>query len=387
MKKSNVDKILVEQAKRKKHIIEYACLVIFYAIIAFAFLFLHSYTNKDVYIKYNETSDIDYKVYLKDNEFFDEKYLGPNRSYIASLIDYVDTAFYYKISLQDENADFKYSYLIESEVNVKEKNGTTSLYNYKEVLLNEIVKYSENKSDAYINEKVRINYNKYNDLIKNFLNTYDLDNTTSTLTIRMYVNILGSCEDLDNKNNESVMSIEIPLTTKTMNIEMSNDLIETEDNIMACSSSNFKTIVFLLLGILMSVLTVIIISLLIRYIVVTRTAEDIYQKELKKILNNYHSYIQKINNQFNLSMYQKLKVDTFTDMLEIRDTLQQPILMVENNNKDGVYFIIPSNTKILYTYCLKVSDIKNQMAENMQQKRSAGKKIQTTNKKQQKGNK
>ena len=387
MKKSNVDKILVEQAKRKKHITEYACLVIFYAIIAFAFLFLHSYTNKDVYIKYNETSDIDYKVYLKDNEFFDEEYLGPNRSYIASLIDYVDTAFYYKISLQDENADFKYSYLIESEVNVKEKNGTTSLYNYKEVLLNEIVKYSENKSDAYINEKVRINYNKYNDLIKNFLNTYDLDNTTSTLTIRMYVNILGSCEDLDNKNNESVMSIEIPLTTKTMNIEMSNDLIETEDNIMACSSSNFKTIVFLLLGILMSVLTVIIISLLIRYIVVTRTAEDIYQKELKKILNNYHSYIQKINNQFNLSMYQKLKVDTFTDMLEIRDTLQQPILMVENNNKDGVYFIIPSNTKILYTYCLKVSDIKNQMAENMQQKRSTGKKIQTTNKKQQKGNK
>lgn len=380
MKKSNVDKILVEQAKRKKHIVEYACLVTFYALIAFAFLFLHSYTNKDVYIKYNETSDIDYKVYLKTNDFFSEKFLGANRSYIASLIDYVDTTFNYKISLQDENADFKYSYFIESEVNVKEKDGTNSLYNYKEVVVNEIVKYSENKSDAYINERVRINYNKYNDLIKNFLSTYNLDNTVSTLTLRMYVNILGSCEDLDNKSNESVMSIEIPLTTKTMNIEMSNDLIETEDNIMACSNSNFKTIVFLFLGILMSVFTVVIIVLLIRYIVKTRTAEDIYHKELKKILNNYHSYIQKINNQFNLSMYQKLKVDSFTDMLEIRDTLQQPILMVENNSKDGVYFIIPSNTKILYTYCLKVSDIKNQMYENKQQKNTSKQKNSSSKK-------
>ncbi|MBR4231246.1 MAG: hypothetical protein IKR74_03715 [Bacilli bacterium] len=369
MKKSNVDKILVEQAKRKKHIIEYACLVVFYAILALAFLFLHSYTNKEVYIKYNETSDIDYKVYLKENDFFKEKFLGPNRSYIASLIDYIDTTFNYKISLQDENADFKYSYFIESEINVKEKNGTSSLYNYKETIINEIVRYSEKKSDAYINEKVRINYNKYNDLIKSFLSTYNLDNTNSTLTVRMYVNILGSCEDLDNKSNESVMSIEIPLTTKTMNIEMSNDLIETEDNIMACSNNNFKTIVFLFFGILMSAFTTIIIIILIRYIVKTRTAEDIYHKELKKILNNYHSYIQKINNQFNLSMYQKLKVDTFSDMLEIRDTLQQPILMVENSSKDGVYFIIPSNTKILYTYCLKVSDIKNHIAESKKAKK------------------
>ena len=387
MKKSNVDKILVEQAKRKKHIIEYACLVVFYAILALAFLFLHSYTNKDVYIKYNETSDIEYKVYLKENDFFKEKFLGPNRSYIASLIDYIDTTFNYKISLQDENADFKYSYFIESEVNVKEKNGTSSLYNYKETIINEIVRYSEKKSDAYINEKVKINYNKYNELIKKFLSTYDLDNTNSTLTVRMYVNILGSCEDLDNKSNESVMSIEIPLTTKTMNIELSNDLIETEDNIMACSNNNFKTIVFLLLGILMSVFTIIIIVLLVRYIVITRTAEDIYHKELKKILNNYHSYIQKINNQFNLSMYQKLKVDTFTDMLEIRDTLQQPILMVENSSKDGVYFIIPSNTKILYTYCLKVSDIKNQMAESKQQKHTVSNQKQKTINKKPKSNK
>ena len=44
-------------------------------------------------------------------------------------------------------------------------------------------------------------------------------------------------------------------------------------------------------------------------------------------------------------------------MLEIRDTIKQPILMKENEDKTGAYFLIPSNTKILYVYRIKIGDI------------------------------
>ena len=40
-------------------------------------------------------------------------------------------------------------------------------------------------------------------------------------------------------------------------------------------------------------------------------------------------------------------------MLEIRDTLCQPILMAEDTLKKCTYFIIPSATKLLYVYVLK----------------------------------
>ena len=99
----------------------------------------------------------------------------------------------------------------------------------------------------------------------------------------------------------------------------------------------------------------------------TRTAKSVYQKELKKILNNYSPYIQKVNGSFNLRGYQVLRINMFTDMLEIRDTLQQPILMIENEKKDGVFFIIPSNTKILYVYGIKVSDIEKEMRKAMEE--------------------
>ena len=82
---------------------------------------------------------------------------------------------------------------------------------------------------------------------------------------------------------------------------------------------------------------------------------------MKKILNNYGNSIQVIGNDFEFKNYQLLKIETFYDLLEISDKLRQPILMRENKEKNGAYFIIPSVTKILYVHRIKVSDIKKEM--------------------------
>ena len=366
MKKSKVDKILVEQAKRRKYAFSCVCVIIAFLIFAILFVFIYLSKTKDIFIKYDETSNIDYQVYLKENEYFKDEYLGPNNSYIASLIDHINADFSYKMSLKEFGGDFKFSYRIEAEVDVKEKNATYSLYNFKKEVLKGNEQSLINKNEASINESVVIDYNEYNDLIKGFLKTYNLENTVSTLTLRMYINVAGTCQDYDNNINESVMAIEIPLTTRTMNIEISNDLIETSDNIMACNKDNGSSVIYLIIAIIMGLIDIFYTFMLTRFLINTRTARDIYNKELKKILNNYHTYIQKINNELDLSKYERLKVDTFTDMLEIRDMLQQPILMVESKNKDGVYFIIPSSTNILYTYGLKLCDIKKKLFENVE---------------------
>ena len=80
-----------------------------------------------------------------------------------------------------------------------------------------------------------------------------------------------------------------------------------------------------------------------------------------KILNNYGTYIQVLGNGFCFKDYQVLKLDSFTDMLEIRDTIRQPILMRENYQKDSAYFVIPGDTKILYVYRLNVEAIKKEI--------------------------
>lgn len=377
MKRNRVNEILSDQTARRNKIISYVCIIIIISIICLSLVGLLITKNKKYYVNYNEQSNIDYKVHLKQNDFFKTPYMEKNNQYIASLINNITADFNYQLNMDEEkDIEYKYTYRMEADVNVVEKDTNNSLYNFQEELVKEKYVNSNNNSSININDTVTINYNYYNDIIKKFVNTYELDNVESTLTINMYVDILDSCSNFEKgKNKESIISLSIPLTTKTMAIDISSNLVEGSDNVIICKKDNKFTGMIATILVLAIVILLILIFKLAKYIITTRTAESIYDIELKKILNNYRSYIQKVNNEFDLSGYQVLKVDTFTDMLEIRDTIQEPILMVESKRKTGTYFLIPSKTKVLYSYGLKVSDIKAKMKEK-DKKKSKNKSIE-----------
>lgn len=361
MKKNQVNAILINQTRRRNTVMAFICIIIVVSILALSCILVYKERTKKQYVNYNETSNIDYKVLLKENDFFDDNYLGTNKQYIASLIDYITADFNYILSLDEKDVEYKYSYRIDANVDVKEKGTNTSLYNKTEELLSK-KETTSNQIKVNIQENIKIDYNYYNELIKKFVNTYDLENTESTLNINMYINVIGSCEDFnENEEKESVMTLSIPLTTKTMAIDLSNNLINSENNVMQCKSHYTNNFLLIIAGITFIIIDIILIIITIRYEIKTRTAENIYERELKKILNNYSSYIQTLSNDFDFSDYRLLKLETFNDILEIRDTIRQPILMKENSEKTGAYFVIPSNTKILYIYRLKVSDIEKKL--------------------------
>ena len=62
--------------------------------------------------------------------------------------------------------------------------------------------------------------------------------------------------------------------------------------------------------------------------------------------------------------YQILKVENFIDLLEIRDTLQTPIIMIENKESLTTCFIIPTANNILYFYSLGVTQYSLPVKEN-----------------------
>lgn len=357
MKRKHVNSILINQTKRRNTIFVFSAIIIIFFILALATLTLHIRENKAQYVEYNHNSDIDYQVFLDESEYFQEGYLGKDNQYISSLINIIKSKFKYEISLSEEDIKYKYSYRIEANVVVKEKNQSKPLYTKREVLYTS-PETSTSRKNIKIIENVSIDYDKYNNLIKNFLSLYNLDNTESTLTIDMYVDVVGNCEEFEeNAKSKSTMSLIIPLTTKTTGIEISDNLVNTQNNVLKCRKENFFNVLYLIYSLILSAVDIVLIVYLVRYIINTRTAEDIYEKELKKILNNYSSYIQILSNDIDISKYQALSVNNFTDMLEIRDTINQPILMKENEEKTSAYFVIPSENKLLYIYRLEVGKI------------------------------
>lgn len=380
MKKSQVNAILVDQAKRRKMILSFVCIIFLLSLLSCGFLIFYVEKSKDYSVSYTENSKVDYLVYLKDNEFFDEKYLDNNSKYIASLINYIDANFKYEIFMKEKNVDYKYSYRIEAHVDVTETKSSKPLYSKTTEILKVEDKAASSKQNVKIDEDVKINYNNYNDLIKQFVSIYGLDDINSTLTYSMYIDVIGSCESFENDvNNESVLSLVIPLTTKTVGIDIKNNLIESSDNVIICNDSSPITIIYVIISTLILIVDLYFIYKFVRYIVHTRTAETIYDIELKKILNYYHSYIQRIENNIDLKNNEMLRIDdntmykgcqffkleSFTDMLEIRDSINAPILMSTNDTNTATYFIILDvNNKAVYTYGLRVTDIKKQMKRN-----------------------
>ena len=362
MRKSELNSIFVERAKKRKKIALYVTSAAILLVLAILCLNLYIGKNKNKYVSYEEHGSVDYKVYLVENDFFKETYLDKDSEYIASLIDYITADFNYNIKLDSNRVNFKYSRDVEAEVVITNLDGKKPLYAYKEKLMD--TKDELLTGDGFdISESIRIDYDHFNEIATNFKNSYNLPNASANVIVKMYINVIGDCEDFDNnQSSKAELDLTIPLTTKTMGIDISNNLIANDDNIIVCSSTGIATL-FLLLSICLFVGTIVVIVMLSIYIINNRTARDIYEIELKKIMSNYHSFIQKITNDFDYKEYKILKVEEFTELLEIRDTLNQPILMVENKSKTAVSFIIPTTTNLMYMYNLKEKDIKDRMSE------------------------
>jgi hypothetical protein len=205
-----------------------------------------------------------------------------------------------------------------------------------------------------INEIVVINYDEYNDLANKFLATYDLTNTTSNIVVTLEVDVLSDCNAFSGSSVDTYTSeLRIPLTTKTVNIKMTSAVPDEEAKMIACTrGAGFEA--FKTSAIVLGVIELLWILFMVAFICLTRTEDITYTGRVKKILSQYKSYIQKINNMFDASGYQKIIVDTFDEMLEIRDTIQAPILMYENEEKTCTKFLIPTDSKLLYVYEVKI---------------------------------
>ena len=127
MKTKQINAILVDQPKRRRKIALYICVIFVVSLFALLNFLVFIEKNKTYYVSYHEDSNIDYKVYLKENDFFDNNYLGPNNQYISTLIDYITANFNYQLNVERDDIDYKYKYRIEANVEVIELNDNNLL--------------------------------------------------------------------------------------------------------------------------------------------------------------------------------------------------------------------------------------------------------------------
>lgn len=342
--------------KRKSVIMKY---IIFIALILIVTLMLKVEIAKEKseieeQVIYTESSYLDYDVYLKDNDFFDKDHLEDDNQYIASLIDYIEADFTYNLEASKPNMNYDYKYKVVAEVNVRDKDNQKLLYDYKENLIEEKSGKFNTNSKLRIAEPVKIDYNKYNDIVTRFVSLYDLENSEAVLEVNMYVN----------SSTTPAMTLSIPLTTKTMAIGIESNSVN-ENNISV--STTVKQQRYTLGMIVLLLLDIYLAIKLVIFMKDTKDEKSVYNMRLRKIMANYGSYIQKLTNEFDFSGYQILEIKSIEDLLQVRETINKPILMTEQASAMETYFFIPTD-KDIYVYELKAGNLRKNKAKRYKAK-------------------
>ena len=142
-------------------------IVLMFLFLVLAYLFFERGFNAKtkMYVTYEAESNLDYKVYLHENDIFNSDYLGMDERYITSLVDKINIDFGYS-SVFDKTMTGYYGYdVIGSLVGYTSEN--EQVFKKDEKLLTKTEVLNKDSVNEYeISDKVSIDYDKYIEELK-----------------------------------------------------------------------------------------------------------------------------------------------------------------------------------------------------------------------------
>ncbi len=332
-------------------------IIISIAFLLLSVLLLLSSINNDRHytLKYDKRSTIDYKVYLKDNTFYEEKYLEKDMTYIASLIDFIDIDYNYKFKL-NEASNFKYDYQIIATLLIHpENNNTKILYSKDYVLKENTTIKEENKNEYEIKESINLDYNYYNNQANTFKTTYGI-NCTSELIIHLKITTTGKDIRYNVKfNTPDDIKLTLPLSEKQIDIKINSDnfkesgQVEKKINYFINDRLNFAISIVLCFVSILNTLHV------IKMLKKLKPKKDNYSKYISRLLTDYDRTIVESKKLPDFDDFEVLKITTFDDLLDVRDNLKLPIIYVPIHKEKCCFYI--KHEKTVYIYYVKAVDL------------------------------
>lgn len=302
---------------------------------------------KDIRYIYTENNSIDYKVYLKENKFFESKYLEKNKTYITSLIDYIDTDFTYNVNF-NEAVSGELTYKLVAEIKADKSNNDVGTYWNKEYdLIDEKTDTIKNEKSHEIKLSKKIDYNKYNDLLNSFIKEYSLQ---AESTLRVYLDVKGNAK-VDNTNEnmdiDSEVSLTVPLSKlaiegkiETDNNNKQKEIIKKEKEV-----EPFKN----LLKVLFVITVIMFIYYFFQYVrfLMSRNDHLNYRDRIKKLTSDYEEIITKVKS-INVNDFAIIDVESFDDILNVYNSVREPINFLFGE-EESRFFIIKGNSCYMYT--------------------------------------
>ena len=303
--------------------------------------------GKNKIVSYSENGKMNYKVCLVQNEFYTDQCLDEGMQYVSDMISHVYTQFNYDVLFSSPVEDYDLSYHVSAVTKIYDKNDVNKvLYQNEEILIDK-TKIENNDLKISIANEVNVDYPKYNSMVLDYNTRYGLDSLAS-LDIILYLD-----ETTEVRN---VASISIPLGNQTFGItknvlsnnnksvEINNDTWNDYNSVCAFFATFFIVIALLLL------------YRATRLVLKVTNNKNKYQAKIQQLLREYDRIIVIARSGYESNVEKNvIKVATFDELLNVRETLKKPIIFSKVNDVKCEFIVEDSST--LYKYILKEADL------------------------------
>ena len=309
--------------------------------------------TKNENIAYSEIGTVDYKVYLKDNNFYDTPYLEKGMAYVTSLIDKIRIKYNYTFQANVEsNIDVEYQVL--ARLIITSQSNSSVFYEKEFELTKPIIDEIAYKKQYIIDRDVDIDYQYYNNLANQFKSNYAV-NTSSRLDVYLQVKEKEKEENSYEVEASNDIIISIPLSEQEISIQIP-DMLKNDKQIIQECKFEVENIGYVLLSIIIIIVLFIVLTSLLSQIFATAKKEkSAYDKYIRRLLLGYDRIIVNVKAAPNQQDYNVIEVESFEELVDARDNTKEPInyhIMAEHQESE--FFVINDNN--MYLYIVKATD-------------------------------
>lgn len=354
VEKKNFTKIKYESFENK--LIKQIILMVFTLILSLGMIYYAlNNTNKES-ISYTQNGNVDYKVCLKENNFYSQNCLDKNMSYVSSLIKNVGLTFNYDLNTS-EQLNVKTEYEVTAKLVISNAENTSKYFEQKYILQDKTSEgISQINNEYKISKNIDIDYDYYNTIASTFKSQYGVE-TNSYIEVSFQV-------FHTNKENEDIrvplpnpVILNIPLSQKSININMTaSGINKQETQNIESSIFTLNNIICLFIGIIALIVCLISGLKIAKMLSLIKEKKNNYDKFMEKILREYDRLIVETSTLPKFNNYFVTKVNSFGELIDVRDNLRLPIMYYEVAKHQKCHLYIIDN-KNLYLLTVKAVDM------------------------------
>lgn len=347
---------MMKQIAKKLSFSKLVILAIFFLSAFLLILFSSHILNPTITKKVSSstyTNNVNYQVYLLNNNFISQSSLGMDEAYIASMVNYVTVNFRQSSSFR-KRSTFRYNYNIYARLSATyqtEDGKDSEIWSQTFPLKTQDIQSVTEKAFS-IQDQVVIPYWDYQNIVDNFKNTYHLKVDVS-LDVIMDVEYR-----FDNDTTKtSTMKLSIPMNQEVFQIATNYEKEEQVSNTEEFSNMTMPIGIAIVLLVLFGAVSIVVcFFLFIKLLQLYSNTE--YERIKNKIKKDYGSIIVDVDNAIDFSGFTIFEIKTMAELVDLEEELRIPILFYEKKKAGICYFVI---IKDHYMYRFTLRDLEQEI--------------------------